>query len=537
MDKLSRRRGSKHRHDVQPTTDSAVLERMGHKQELKRNFSMISMLGLAFAILNSWTALAASINLALPSGGPSSVLWGLMVGGICNLALAASLAEFLSAYPTAGGQYHWAAIVSWRSVSCGVSYVTGWINVSGWVALSATGGLLASQFIMNIIVLLHSNYETKPWHQFLLYSAITLIALLINTFLTRLLPYLTKAAFFWSIAGFVIISITVLACASPNYQSASWVYGEFFNRSGWPDGLAWLLGLLQGAFALTGFDATAHMIEEIPEPHIRGPKIMIYCILIGMFTGFIFLSCIFFCVTNVEQVIVSPRGPLLELFMQATGSPAGSTCLMMFPLICVIFAVTSIMCTSSRMTWAFARDKGMPFSATFAKVDPKLDLPLNALLWTAAWVIAFGLILLGSSAAFNAITSASVVALGITYAIPPTINCLRLRRALPENRTFKLTGATGWILNVIGILWTILTTVLFLFPPELPTTASNMNYCIVAFGVMFFIAGGTWLASGSRHYRGPQVELRSETIDGANFVQSSDKTSGASDEFIEDAEI
>lgn len=247
-----RLRATEHDDGVQPATDSATLERMGHKQELKRNFSMVSMLGLAFAILNSWTALAASINLALPSGGPSSVIWGLMVAGLCNLALAASLAEFLSAYPTAGGQYHWAAIVSWKRVSRGVSYVTGWISVSGWVALSATGGLLASQFMMNMMLLLNPSYKAEPWHQFLLYTAVTLLALFINTFLNRILPYLTKAAFFWSIAGFIFISITVLICASPQYQDASWVYGEFFNRSGWPDGLAWLLGLLQGSFALTG---------------------------------------------------------------------------------------------------------------------------------------------------------------------------------------------------------------------------------------------------------------------------------------------
>lgn len=60
-----------------------------------------------------------------------------------------------------------------------------------------------------------------------------------------------------------------------------------------------------------------------------------------------------------------------------------------------------------------------------------------------------------------------------------------------------------------------------------------MNYCIVAFGVMFLIAGGTWLAGGSRHYKGPHVELRLETVDGRNFVHGSDKTSGASDERIE----
>jgi amino acid transporter len=120
--------------------DAAALGKLGHKQELKRSFSTLSMLGLAFAILNTWTALAASISLALPSGGPSAVIWGLMTAGVCNLCLAASMSEFLSAYPTAGGQYHWAAIITPRRWSRGVSYVTGWINVSGWVALTATGG-------------------------------------------------------------------------------------------------------------------------------------------------------------------------------------------------------------------------------------------------------------------------------------------------------------------------------------------------------------------------------------------------------------
>ena len=80
------------------SADELQLEALGYKGELKRQFSFISMLGLAFAILNSWTALSASLSLALPSGGATSVIWGLITAGICNLALAASLAEFLSAY-------------------------------------------------------------------------------------------------------------------------------------------------------------------------------------------------------------------------------------------------------------------------------------------------------------------------------------------------------------------------------------------------------------------------------------------------------
>lgn len=103
----NRRRSSAAGRRRSSIADEDHLAALGVKQELKRNFSFLSMLGLAFAILNSWTALSASLSLALPSGGPTSVLWGLITAGICNLALAASLAEFLSAYPTAGGQYHW----------------------------------------------------------------------------------------------------------------------------------------------------------------------------------------------------------------------------------------------------------------------------------------------------------------------------------------------------------------------------------------------------------------------------------------------
>lgn len=82
-----------------------------------------------------------------------------------------------------------------------------------------------------------------------------------------------------------------------------------YTDSGWPDGIAWLLGLLQAGLGLTGFDAVAHMIgmhyrprnlptlltnmpEEIPNPQVEGPRIMIATVLIGITTGFLFLVSI-----------------------------------------------------------------------------------------------------------------------------------------------------------------------------------------------------------------------------------------------------
>lgn len=93
------------------------------------------------------------------------------------------------------------------------------------------------------------------------------------------------------------------------------------------------------------------MIEEIPNAAIEGPKIMIYCVAIGLFTGFVFLSSLLFVAGDITQVIESKAGPLNQIIFNATNSKAGTVCLLIFPLVCLLFASTSIMTTSSRMTY------------------------------------------------------------------------------------------------------------------------------------------------------------------------------------------
>ena len=56
--------------------------------------------------------MATSLSVALPSGGPTAVIWGIVPSFIGNLSMAASMAEICHVYPTAGGQYHWSAILS-----------------------------------------------------------------------------------------------------------------------------------------------------------------------------------------------------------------------------------------------------------------------------------------------------------------------------------------------------------------------------------------------------------------------------------------
>lgn len=491
------------------TIDDLQLAQMGHSQSFDRQFSRWTMLGLSFAILNSWTALAASLSLALPSGGPISIIWGLVTAGVCNLSLAASLAEFLSAYPTAGGQYHWVAMIAPQSLKRSLSWVTGWINMSGWVALVATNSSLASTLIVNIISLQVPEYEFKNWHQFLIYLGITAIAFTINAFFYTLLPRINGFALIWSIAGFFIISITLLVCAAPDYATPEYVFATFINTTGWPDGIAWLLGLLQGGLGLTGFDAVAHMIEEIPNAAAEGPKIMLYCQYVGISTGLVFLIVLLFVsggAHNTTTIVESTAGPLLETFYLGTNNKVGAICLLMFPLICLVFAGTAVMTTSSRMVFAFARDGALPASKLWWKIHPTLKVPMNALYLNVAAVIIFGCIFLGSTVAFNAIIAASVVALGLSYGIPVALNLASGRRKLPE-RAFVLPSWLGWVVNIIGLAYTIVTTILFLFPPALPVSGTTMNYCVVAFAIIVAISGIQWAVDGRKNYEGPRITL------------------------------
>lgn len=76
-------------------------------------------------------------------------------------------------------------------------------------------------------------------------------------------------------------------------------------------------------------DGVAHMIEEIPKPSTEGPKIMVGCVLIGTFTGTVFLIVLLFVCGDIDNVINSSAGPLLQIIKDATSSNAGSICLLM----------------------------------------------------------------------------------------------------------------------------------------------------------------------------------------------------------------
>lgn len=114
--------------DIQEET---VLEKLGYQQELKRSFGLLGMIGFSFSIVTSWTALGGVLIVGVESGGPPVMIYSWVGISIFTLAVAYSMAEIYSAYPVAGGQYSWVAVLAPPRVARGMSWITGWFMITG----------------------------------------------------------------------------------------------------------------------------------------------------------------------------------------------------------------------------------------------------------------------------------------------------------------------------------------------------------------------------------------------------------------------
>lgn len=168
---------------------------------------------------------------------------------------------------------------------------------------------------------------------------------------------------------------------------------------------------------------------EIPNPHTEGPKVMVSCVGIGTVTGSIFLIVLLFVAGDMDKVVNSSAGPLLQILIHSTQNRAGGVCLLMYvlrgwyrwhglglmeqattclPCICdnechdneqshdLCFCQVRPLVELTRAMLR-VRDGGLPASNFLSVIHPSLRLPLNALLLTTVTVILFGLIFIGSS--------------------------------------------------------------------------------------------------------------------------------------------
>ena len=112
------------------------------------------------------------------------------------------------------------------------------------------------------------------------------------------------------------------------------------------------------------------MSEEVRNAPVVIPRIIVQTIAINGGLAFIFVLVMLFCIGNVTDALESPTGyPIIEIFFQATGSVQATTAMQAALTSLGLVASLGVVASVSRLTWAFARDGGLPFSKFFAHVS------------------------------------------------------------------------------------------------------------------------------------------------------------------------
>ncbi|RMD40943.1 hypothetical protein DV735_g4217, partial [Chaetothyriales sp. CBS 134920] len=493
---------------IQHDRDNETLARLGKRPQLKRNFGFISMVGFSSTLMATWEPLAALLQGGLLNGGPTSLVYGFLLCFIGTLATAASLGELVSMAPTSGAQYHWVYMLAPPGWSVYASWMTGWISVLAWVAATATPAFLGATLIQGLFVLNNPDgYVYERWHGTLIYFAIILLAVVVNVWLIKFLPYLETIILVLHIGLFFALLVPLVYLAPQH--SARFVFTDFENLGGWSSGgIAWCVGLITCAFPFTGYDGACHMSEEIEQAEIAVPRALIASVAINGALGFGFLLALLFSMGDIEAALSSPTGyPVIQIFYSATGSTASATAMISGIVASAVAAVLALLASASRTTWAFSRDNGLPFSRTLSHVNSERAVPINAIAFTTVCTMLLGLINIISTAAFYGIVGVTTVALYFTYMMP--IIMLVIRRLRGEYIAFGPWRLRKWGLpiNIFSLCYSVFISIFMFFPAFIPVTPLNMNWSVVVFFGIVLLAMLCWFIYGRRTFRGPMAAV------------------------------
>lgn len=487
--------------DIETSSQDGYSVDDGYKHDLRKNFSIWSLLGVGFGLTNSWFGISASLVAGISSGGPMMIVYGIIIVTLVSICIGTSLSELTSAFPeNSGGQYYWTVKLAPPKYRRFWAYMCGNLAWFGSVFSSSSTILAVASSIMGMYCL-STNPDKAPekWQVFLTFELLNAFLTLFNIW-EKPLPYISQWALYTSLSSFVIITITVLICARGQYQSAKFVFATFNNETGWSSGgIAFIVGLINPAWSFSCLDCATHMAEEIYKPEKYIPISILATVAIGFVTSFIYAISMFFSIQDLDAIYASNTGvPILDIYYQALNNKHGALFLE------ALVVLTSFGCTISgqtwqaRLCWSFSRDNGIPGSRYWSQVNKTTKLPINANLMSCFWAAIVGCIYMGSSTAYNAMVTGCITFLLFSYAIP--IVCLLLKgRNNIKHGPFWL-GKFGLFSNIVTLCWTVFCAVFFSFPFTMPAESDTMNYASVVIVGLVLYAIIYWFVRGHKKF-------------------------------------
>ena len=526
--------------------DAEDLKRLGYAQQLFREMGGFSNFAVSFSAISILTGAVLLYGHGLKFAGPIVNTVGWPIVSVLTLAIAASMAELASAYPTAGGLYFWAFRLGGR----GWAWVTAWLNMVGQVTITAGINVAAAIYLIGAFTRIANVPADAPvpvfgsltsWYfQLFVMVLIMVPQVYINVYGIRLTARLNDFSVWWHIGGVAVIVLLMgffathrnpfdflfrfenvvnpLEASSaeladgrvaPALTVGDWkipspLFALFPGLAGLygaaPLLLCFSLALLQAQWTYTGYDASAHMAEETMMARKNSAWGIFLSVAVSAVVGFILLVVLTWSIPRGDvAATASQTYPVLYIVDNNLPRLAAN-------LIAVIIGGAMWLCGCSsissmgRMWYAFARDGGMPGSERIRRVSARWGTPVYSIVVTSVLCVLLSLY----AAAFTVLTSISTITLYLAYGIPIFLNVRNRLRGRGEFTT-KATaawsvGRAGNAVALVALLWIAVITVIFSLPPN-----ELVLWTMLALALLLVLY---WFGNARARFRGPAGSTR-----------------------------
>ncbi|MGO6699125.1 amino acid permease [Rhizobium ruizarguesonis] len=484
--------------------DVHILHSMGYAQELERRMSSFSNFAISFSIICILSGGINSLGQATSGAGGAAIGIGWPLGCLISFIFALGLAQIGSAYPTAGGLYHWGSILGNRFTGL----LSAWLNLLGLVTVLGAINVGTFYFFFGAFGP-QFGIEDTLLHRVVFVAIITALQAGINHFGIGLTAKLTDFSGYLIFATALLLTIVCLAAAPSWDISRLFTFANYTGTEGaslvWPGtvstGMAFLLGLLLPIYTITGYDASAHTSEETVKAAVSVPRGMVSAVLWSALFGYIMLCAFVLMIPNMDDA-AKQGWNVFFWAMDAQTNPTIKNILYFLifvsQFLCGLATVTSV----SRMIFAFSRDKGLPASSALAKVSPNFRTPVAAI-WTGSilsvlFVWFTSAITIAGTPAYSIVVSCTVIFLFLSFAVPIALGLVSIGTAKwPTMGPWNMGIGLYKVIAVLAIISMILIFYIGIQPPNDWALEITVGFLV--------LTGIVWFAFENRRFKGPPI--------------------------------
>lgn len=486
--------------EVDKKEDMKVLHGMGYAQELERRLSRFSNFAVSFSIICILSGGINSLAQATSGAGGIGIGIGWLVGCFVSLVFAVAMSQISSAYPTAGGLYHWGSILGNR----GTGWVTAWLNLLGVITVLGAINVGTWTFFVGAFGA-DLGIENNLTTQTIFLIIITGGQALINHLGIRLTAILTDFSGWLIFGGSILIAVVCLISADSLDFARLFTFTNYSGQGGvWPAVSNWwvfALGLLLPIYTITGYDASAHTSEETIKAARSVPRAMVMSVVWSAVFGYLFLAAFVLMIPNMDEAAAQGWNVFFWAFDQQV-NPTLKYIIYLVVFIAQLLCGLATVTSASRMIFAFSRDGGLPASGALAKVSPRFRTPVAAI-WTGAvlsvlFVWGSSLVSVAGTSAYTIVVSCTVIFLFLSFTFPIVLGLLAWGTPKWDKMgPWDMGRGVFTLFAILSVLAMILIFVIGIQPPN-----DWALYITVGF---FILTAIVWFAFENRRFQGPPL--------------------------------